>query len=145
MEATAKLMGARISPQKARLVVDQIRGLPVEQAEQILAFSNKKAAHMVRKVLMSALANAEHNSGADIDELNVRTAFVDEWPTFKRSRPRAKCSSTSIFRRTNQITLVVAEDLTLWVTRYIQPGFAWALPRTGGPSGMQSRPILPTS
>src|SRR5690625_5833830 len=93
MEATAKLMGARISPQKARLVVDQIRGLPVEQAEQVLAFSNKKAAHMVRKVLMSALANAEHNSGADIDELRVRTAFVrsEEHTSELQSRGQLVC------------------------------------------------------
>src|SRR5690625_2101276 len=100
---------------------------------------------MVRKVLMSALANAEHNSGADIDELRVRTAFVDEGPVFKRGRPRAKGRFTRILKRTSHITIVVAEDWTLWVTRYIQPGFAWVLPRTGEPSGMRSRLILPIS
>lgn len=110
MEATAKLMGARISAQKARLVADQIRGLPVERAEEVLAFSNKKGAHVVRKVLMSAIANAEHNSGADVDELKVRTIFVDEGPTLKRGRPRAKGRFTRILKRTSHITIVVAED-----------------------------------
>jgi large subunit ribosomal protein L22 len=110
MEATAKLRGARISPQKARLVADQIRGLPVERADEVLTFSNKKAAHIVRKVLMSAIANAEHNSGADIDELKIRTIFVDEGPTFKRGRPRAKGRFTRILKRTSHITIIVAED-----------------------------------
>lgn len=110
MEATAKLKGARISPQKARLVADQIRGLPVERADEMLTFSNKKAAHVVRKVLMSAIANAENNSGADIDELKVRTIFVDEGPTLKRGMPRAKGRFTRILKRTSHITIVVAED-----------------------------------
>ena len=110
MEATAKLKGARISAQKVRLVADQIRGLPVERAEEVLAFSSKKGAHVVRKVLMSAIANAEHNSGADVDELTVRTIYVDEGPTFKRGRPRAKGRFTRILKRTSHITIVVAED-----------------------------------
>ncbi|HSH27099.1 MAG TPA: 50S ribosomal protein L22 [Wenzhouxiangella sp.] len=110
MESTAKLKGARISPQKARLVADQIRGLPVERADEVLTFSNKKAAHVVRKVLMSAIANAENNSGADIDELKVRTIFVDEGPTLKRGMPRAKGRFTRILKRTSHITIVVAED-----------------------------------
>lgn len=110
MEATAKLKGARISAQKARLIADQIRGLPVERAEEVLTFSNKKAAHIVRKVLMSAIANAEHNSGADVDELKVRTIFVDEGTTLKRGRPRAKGRFTRILKRTSHITIVVAED-----------------------------------
>jgi len=110
MEATAKLRGARISPQKARLVADQIRGLPVEQADEVLTFSNKKAAQIVRKVLMSAIANAEHNSGADIDELKVHTIFVDEGPTFKRGMPRAKGRFTRILKRTSHITIIVTED-----------------------------------
>lgn len=107
MQATAKLKGARISPQKARLVADQIRGLPVEKAEQVLAFSNKKAAHLVRKVLMSAVANAENNLGADIDELRVGRIFVDEGPTFKRGMPRAKGRYNRILKRTSHITVVV--------------------------------------
>ena len=69
MEVSAKLRYARISPQKARLVADQVRGMPVEKALQVLTFSPKKAAHLVRKVLESAIANAEHNEGADVDEL----------------------------------------------------------------------------
>jgi large subunit ribosomal protein L22 len=107
MQATAKLKGARISPQKARLVADQIRGLSVEKAEQLLAFSNKKAAHLVRKVLMSAVANAENNLGADIDELRVGTIFVDEGPTLKRGMPRAKGRYNRILKRTSHITVVV--------------------------------------
>jgi|SRR5699024_4875370 len=109
MEATAKLRGARISPQKARLVADQVRGLPVERAEEVLMFSNKKAAQIVRKVLMSAIANAEHNSGADIDELKVQTIFVDEGPVLKRGMPRAKGRFTRILKRTSHITIVVTE------------------------------------
>ena len=80
MLATARLKNARISAQKVRLVADQVRGLPVEKAEQLLTFSNKKAAHIVKKVLLSAIANAEHNEGADIDELKVSTIMVDEGP-----------------------------------------------------------------
>jgi large subunit ribosomal protein L22 len=107
MQATAKLKGAKISAQKARLVADQIRGLSVEKAEQLLAFSNKKAAHLVRKVLLSAVANAENNLGADIDELRVGTIFVDEGPTLKRGMPRAKGRYNRILKRTSHITVVV--------------------------------------
>jgi len=77
MEVQAKLRGARISAQKARLVADQVRGKPVEEALSLLEFSTKKAAHMVRKVLNSAIANAENNEGADVDDLRVSTVFVD--------------------------------------------------------------------
>jgi len=90
MEVAAKLKHARISPQKCRLVADQVRGKPVEQALQILNFSPKKAAAIIKKVLESAIANAEHNEGADIDELKVSTIFVDEGPTMRRWKPRAK-------------------------------------------------------
>ena len=96
MEATAKLRGARISAQKARLLADQVRGLPVERADELLDFSTKKGAHIVRKVLLSAVANAEHNKGADIDELKVSVIMVDEGPTFKRGRARAKGRYTRI-------------------------------------------------
>jgi large subunit ribosomal protein L22 len=109
MEATAKLKGAMISAQKARLVADQIRGLPVEKADELLNFSNKKGAHIVRKVLLSAVANAENNVGADIDELSVSRIFVDEGPTLKRGRARAKGRYTRILKRTSHITVVVAE------------------------------------
>ena len=110
MNATAKLRGARISAQKVRLVADQVRGMPVEKAEQLLAFSTKKAAHIVKKVLLSAIANAEHNDGADIDELSISTILVDEGPTMKRGRARAKGRGTRILKRTSHITLTVADS-----------------------------------
>ncbi len=109
METKAKLSYARISPQKCRLVADQIRGLPVEQALQLLAFSPKKGAHIVKKVLESAIANAEHNDGADIDELKVTTIFVDAGPTLKRMHARAKGRGNRILKRTSHITVAVAE------------------------------------
>ena len=109
MEAMAKLMGARISAQKARLVADQIRGKPVEEALNLLAFSTKKAAGMVRKVLNSAIANAEHNEGADVDELRVSRICVDEGTTLKRIMPRAKGRADRISKRTCHITVMVAD------------------------------------
>jgi len=109
MEVVAKLRGAPISAQKARLVADQVRGKPVEQALNILAFSNKKAAHFVKKVLESAIANAEHNNGADVDELKVSTIFVDEGISLKRIMPRAKGRADRITKRTCHITVKVAE------------------------------------
>ena len=110
MNATAKLRGARISAQKVRLVADQVRGMPVEKAEQLLAFSTKKAAQIVKKVLLSAIANAEHNDGADIDELSISTIMIDEGPTLKRGRARAKGRGTQILKRTSHITLTVADS-----------------------------------
>ena len=109
MEALAKHNFARISPQKARLVADLIRGKSVDQALEILTFSNKKAAALVKKVLESAIANAEHNEGADIDDLNVAKIFVDEGPTMKRIRPRAKGRADRILKRSSHITVVVAD------------------------------------
>lgn len=109
METVAKLMSTRISPQKVRLVADQVRGLPIEQALQILTFSPKKAAVLVKKVLESAIANAEHNDGADIDELKVSKIYVDQGPTLKRMRARAKGRGTRILKRTSHITVAVAE------------------------------------
>ncbi len=109
METRAKLTFARVSPQKCRLVADQIRGLPVEKALQILAFSPKKAAAIVKKVLESAIANAEHNDGADIDELKVSTIYVDQGPTLKRMQARAKGRGNRILKRTSHITVAVAE------------------------------------
>lgn len=109
MEALAKHNFARISPQKARLVADQIRGKNVDQALEILTFSNKKAAVLVKKVLESAIANAEHNEGADIDDLNVAKIFVDEGPIMKRIMPRAKGRADRILKRSCHITVVVAD------------------------------------
>ena len=108
MEAVAKLRGAPISAQKARLVADLVRGMPVEQALNTLEFSTKKAAQFVKKVIQSAIANAEHNNGADVDELKVATIFVDEGITLKRIMPRAKGRPDRISKRTCDITVKVA-------------------------------------
>ena len=110
MEVAAKLKGARISAQKARLVADQIRGKSVEEALNILAFSPKKGSELIKKVLDSAIANAEHNEGADVDELKVSTIFVDEGTTMKRIKPRAKGRADRIFKRSCHITLKVADE-----------------------------------
>lgn len=110
METAAKLRFARISPQKTRLVADQVRGMPVEAALQQLTFSPKKAATVVRKVIESAVANAEHNDGADIDELRVQRITVDEGPALKRIQARAKGRANRILKRTSHITVVVAEQ-----------------------------------
>jgi large subunit ribosomal protein L22 len=106
-QARAILRSARISPQKARLVADQVRGLGVDRATNLLAFSDKKAAHMIKKLLLSAIANAENNLGADVDELKVATIMVDEGPILKRMHARAKGRGTRIFKRTSHITVVV--------------------------------------
>lgn len=109
MEVAARLKGARISAQKARLVADQVRGMPVEEALSLLEFSTKKAAQIVKKILDSAIANAENNEGADVDELKVSTIFVDEGTTMKRLRPRAKGRADRILKRTCHITVKVAD------------------------------------
>lgn len=109
MEVQAKLRFARISAQKCRLVADQIRGLPVEKALNLLTFSNKKAAVLIKEVLNSAIANAEHNDGMDVDSLFVSTIFVDEGPTMKRFEARAKGRGNRILKRTSHVTVKVAE------------------------------------
>lgn len=110
MQATAVLKNARLSPQKGRLVADQVRGLPVARALEILQFSGKRAAHPIRKVLESAIANAEHNEGADIDELRVETICVDEGPTLKRWHARAKGRGARILKRTSHIKVIVGDS-----------------------------------
>jgi large subunit ribosomal protein L22 len=110
MEVAAKLNGANLSAQKARLVADQVRGKAVEEALNILTFSPKKAAHLIKKVLESAIANAEHNDGLDVDDLKVSTIFVDEATTMKRIRPRAKGRADRILKRTCHITVMVADN-----------------------------------
>ena len=110
MEVAAKLRYARISPQKCRLVADQIRGKSVAQALNILRFSTKKAAGVVHKVLESAIANAEHNHGADIDELRVSVVEINQAPTFKRYRARAKGRGNRILKRNSHITVRVADE-----------------------------------
>ena len=109
MNVIAKHRYARISPQKCRLVADQVRGLPVGRALDILTFSSKKGAGLVKKVLESAIANAEHNEGADIDELKVATIHIDEGPTFKRFQARAKGRGMRILKRTSHITVAVGD------------------------------------
>jgi len=110
MQVAAKLSHARISPQKCRLVADLVRGKPVGEALQTLTFTPKKAARMVKKVLESAIANAEHNHGADIDELKVSFIVVDEAPTFKRHRARARGRGAQIIKRNSHITVKVADE-----------------------------------
>jgi large subunit ribosomal protein L22 len=109
MEVAAKLSGARISAQKARLVADQIRGTTVGEALNLLAFSSKKAAEIIKKVLESAVANAEHNEGADVDDLKVSTVFVNEGRSLKRIMPRAKGRADRIVKRSCHITVKVAD------------------------------------
>ncbi|MFZ5757593.1 MAG: 50S ribosomal protein L22 [Pseudomonadota bacterium] len=109
MEVAARLNGARISAQKARLVVDQIRGQKVDRALNILSFSPKKAARIVKKVLESAIANAENNEGADVDELKVSTVYVDQGIVMKRIKPRAKGRADRISKQTCHITIKVSD------------------------------------
>ena len=110
MQVAAKLKHARISPQKCRLVADQIRGLSVAQALKVLAFSRKKAARVVHKVLESAIANAENNHGADIDELKVAKIEVDNAPFFTRYSARAKGRGDRIIKRNSHITIRVGDE-----------------------------------
>lgn len=110
MEVIAKHRYARISPQKVRLVADQIRGLPVEAALNALTFGTTKSAGLMKKVLESAIANAEHNEGADIDELKVSKVMVDAGPVMKRIQARAKGRANRIIKRTSHITVAVADS-----------------------------------
>lgn len=110
MEVAARLKGAQISAQKVRLVADQVRGLRVEEALGVLEYSTKKAARIVKKLLDSAIANAENNEGADVDELKVSSIFVDEGMTMKRLHPRAKGRADRILKRSCHITIKVADS-----------------------------------
>jgi len=107
MSTTAVIKGVRLSAQKGRLVADQIRGLPVDRALQILAFSPKKGAGIIKKALESAIANAEHNDGADIDELKVATIYIDKATSLKRMIARAKGRGNGIEKQTCHITITV--------------------------------------
>jgi large subunit ribosomal protein L22 len=109
MQVSATLKQVHISPQKARLVADQVRGMQVEKALNLLMFSEKKAAGIVRKVLESAIANAEHNEGADIDELKVASIYVNEARTMKRFKARAKGRGNRILKRSSHITVTVGD------------------------------------
>lgn len=110
METTATLRGVRLSAQKGRLVADQIRGLPVDRALTILTFSPKKAAVIIRKVLESAIANAEHNEGADIDELRVKFVNVERATKLRRFRPRAKGRAAKIEKPTSHVFITLTDD-----------------------------------
>ena len=109
METTATLRSVRLSAQKGRLVADQIRGMPVGKALDLLAFSPKKGARIIRKVLESAIANAEHNDGADIDELRVTTIYVDNAETLNRMSARAKGRGNTIGKQSCHIHVVVGD------------------------------------
>jgi len=110
MEVRAIANRVTISPQKARLVADQVRGKQVSDALEILNFSTKKGARLVRKVLESAIANAENNEGADIDELRIREIYVNEGMRMKRIKPRAKGRADRIIKRSSHITVSVTDD-----------------------------------
>lgn len=110
MRVSAKLTFFRITPQKARLVADQIRGKNVDRALEILNFSPKKGARVLKKLLESAIANAEHNEGADIDELKVSRIYVDDGPTHRRYQARAKGRAGKILKRTSHITVEVSDS-----------------------------------
>ena len=109
MEVSSIYRYARIGPQKCRLVADQIRGLPVERALNILTFSKKKAAALIKKTLEAAIANAEHNEGADIDELRVARIMVDQGPSLKRIQARAKGRANRIQKRTSHIMVTLSD------------------------------------
>lgn len=109
METIAKHKHARSSAQKVRLVADQIRGLTVVRALDILTFSNKKAASLIKEVLKSAIANAEHNNGADVDELEIARVFIDEATRMRRMHARAKGRGCRILKRTCHINIVVTD------------------------------------
>ena len=110
MQVAAKLRYARISPQKCRLVADTIRGKSVDDALRTLTFMPKKGARIIKKVLESAIANAEHNHGADIDELKISSIEVNEGPGLRRYRARAKGRGTRIIKRNSHITVQVADE-----------------------------------
>lgn len=109
MQVAATLRYARISPQKCRLMADAIRGKNVDEALRTLAFTPKKSARIVKKVLESAIANAEHNLGADIDELKIARIEVDTAPVLKRFMARAKGRGSRIVKRNSHITVTVAD------------------------------------
>jgi large subunit ribosomal protein L22 len=110
METRATLYGVRLSAQKGRLVADQIRGLPVEKALNLLAFSPKKGAQIIKKVLESAIANAEHNDGADVDELKVKRIFVERGIPLKRFQARAKGRGNRVTKQSCHIFVVVGDE-----------------------------------
>lgn len=110
MEATAKLSFVRLSPQKARLVVDMVRGKRVQEALSILKFSPQRAAEIVSKLVSSAVANAEQKGVGDVDRLFVKTIFVDQGPVLRRFMPKGRGSASRIRKPTSHITVVLGEQ-----------------------------------
>ena len=110
MEATAKLSFVRLSPQKARLVIDMVRGKGVQEALNILKFSPQKAAEIVAKLVQSAVANAEQKGAGDVDRLVVKTIFVDQGPVLRRFMPKGRGSASRIRKPTSHITVVLGEQ-----------------------------------
>ena len=111
MQTRASLRGVRLSAQKGRLVADLIRGLAVDKALNVLAFSPKKGAKIIKKVLESAIANAEHNDGADIDELKVQTIYVEQGVALKRFHARAKGRGNRINKQSCHIFITVGDEV----------------------------------
>src|SRR5213076_763637 len=144
METRAILRGVRLSAQKGRLVADLIRGKPVDQAMSALAFMPKKGAGIIRKVLESAIANAEHNDGADIDTLKVKTIFVERGTFLKRFQARAKGRGNRVLKHTCNVFITVGDGLAIKSTRW---AFAWRSTATGARAGTRtartSRRCLP--
>ena len=115
MESKAVLRLARVSPRKARLVADLVRGREVEEALEVLTFTRKKSAKLIKTLIESAVANAEHKAGnsgtsLDIDDLYIKTIFVDQGPALRRFRPRARGMATPILKKTAHITVVLDSD-----------------------------------
>ena len=110
MKVKAQAKYVRQSPYKVRRVLDLVRGLPVDEARSVLAFTDRRATEPISKVLRSAVANAEHNHALDADELVIAEAYADEGPTLKRYRPRARGRATRVRKRTSHITIVLAES-----------------------------------
>ncbi|OGT58577.1 MAG: 50S ribosomal protein L22 [Gammaproteobacteria bacterium RIFCSPHIGHO2_12_FULL_42_10] len=109
MEVASRLRFVRISPQKCRLVCDQVRGLKIDRALDLLKFSPKRAAAVLKKILDSAIANAEHNHNADIDALKVAKIYADQGPTYKRTMARAKGRGSRILKPTCHITVILSD------------------------------------
>ena len=109
METRAVAKYVRISPRKVRLVMDEVRGKRVEEALNMLSFAPQKAARIVKKVIQSAVANAEQNANVDVDNLYIKRIYADEGPTLKRFRPRALGRATRIRKRTSHLTVILDE------------------------------------
>jgi len=141
MQTKASLRGVRLSAQKGRLVADQIRGLPVDQALNVLAFSSKKGARIIKKVLESAIANAEHNDGADIDELKVQTIFVEQGSVLKRFHARAKGRGNRINKQSCHIFITVGDEVKAKRRAVKTAGSAAARPATKTPAAAAAAKI----